>query len=130
MANEAVIIELIESGVPVNYTSSGAINKGSIMYIDDPRLAVISAADNDPFCGIAAKENEAGDTTISCWTKGIFDILTSAAVTVGEKVSISGVNTVTKVVADTDNLFADVGVALETDGAGGEVIAVAVGIYQ
>lgn len=129
MANEAVIIELIEGGVPITFTSSGAIPKGSIMYVDDPRTAIISAADNDPFCGIAAHENT-DETTIACYTKGIFDILTSAAVTVGEKVSISGVNTVTKVVADTDNLFADVGVALETDGAGGEVIAVAVGIYQ
>lgn len=129
MANEAVIIELIESGVPVNYVSSGAIPKGSIMYIDDPRTAVISAADNDPFCGIAAHENT-DETSIACYTKGIFDILTSAAITVGEKVSISGVNTITKVVADTDNLFADVGVALETDGGGGDTIAVAVGIYQ
>ena len=129
MANEAVIIELVESGVPVRFTVADgtAIAKGSLMEVQSPRTAVKTAADNDEFIGIAASEKVASDgsTNLELYTKGIFDIRGSAAITAGERVSISGANTVAKCAA-ADLLFGDVGIALETS-AGAATIAVFVG---
>jgi hypothetical protein len=129
MANEAVIIELIESGVPIRYTvADGAtIVKGTLLKLTDPRTAIATSADNDPFAGIASSEKVANDgsTTLDAYTKGIFDLRGSAAITAGNRVSISGANTVAKVAA-ADLLFSNVGIALETS-AGAETIAVFVG---
>jgi len=130
MADEAVIIELLgDKGNPVRYTcADGAtILKGTLLKLTDNRTAIATSADNDPFCGVAAHEKVANDgaTTISAYTCGIFDIKGSAAITAGERVSISGANTVTKVAA-ADLLFSDVGICLETS-AGAEVMAVLIG---
>jgi hypothetical protein len=130
MADEAVIIELLgNGGDPVRYTcADAAIPKGTLLKITDPRTAAATAADNDPFAGIAAFEKVSGDgaTTITAYTHGIFDLTDSGAgVTAGERVSIKSANKFAKV-AGADQLFADVGIALETAGAG-EVIAVLIG---
>lgn len=131
MANEAVIIELLgNGGNPVRFTVADGtgIAKGTLMKLTDPRTATATGADNDPFCGIAASEKVANDgsTTLACYTCGIFDLTDSGAgITAGERVSIKGANTIAKV-AGADQLFSDVGIALETAGAG-EVIAVLIG---
>lgn len=130
MANEAVIIELIEGGVPVRYSCADGtgIPKGTLGKITDPRTFVATSADNDPFAGIASSEKVASDgsTYIDAYTHGIFDLRASAGITAGERVSISGANTITKVAA-ADLLFSNVGIALETC-AGAETIAVFVGM--
>jgi len=131
MANEAVIIELLgNGGNPVRFTVADgvAIPKGTLMQLTDPRTASATSGDNQPFCGITATEKVANDgqTSIACWTCGIFDLTDSGAgITAGERVSIKAANTIAKVAA-ADQLFADVGIALET-ASGGEVIAVLVG---
>lgn len=131
MANEAVIIELLgNGGDPIRYTVAdvGAIAKGTLCKITDPRTAVATAADNDPFAGIAAAEKVASDgsTTLALYTHGIFDLVDSGAgITAGERVSIKAANQIAKVAA-ADQLFSDVGIALETAGAA-ETIAVLVG---
>jgi|TARA_R100000501_G_C2624632_1_gene117920 hypothetical protein len=131
MANEAVIIELLgePKGHAIRHTvADGAgIAKGTLLKLTDPRTAVATSADNDPFGGIAAEEKTASDgiTNLGAYTFGIFDIKASAGVTVGERVSVSGANTLTKVAAP-DLLFSDVGIALETASTN-EVIAVLVG---
>ncbi len=131
MANEAVIIELLgNGGDPVRYAVADGvtIEKGTLLKITDARTAIATAADNDPFAGIAAAEKVASDgsTTLAVYTHGIFDLKDSgAAITAGERVSIAGTNTISKVAA-ADLLFADVGIALETASAS-EVIAVLVG---
>ena len=133
MANEpAVIIELIEGGVPIRWTVADAtlVPKGTLLKISAGgagRTAIATAADNDPFAGVAAAEKVAldGSTTLAAWTKGIFDIYGSAAITAGERVSMSGVNAVTKCAA-ADLLFSDVGIALETLGGAG-TLAVFIG---
>ena len=131
MANEAVIIELLgNGGDPVRFTVANAttIEKGTLLKMTDPRTAIATSADNDPFAGIAAAEKVASDgaVTIAAYTHGIFDLKDSGAgVTVGERVSMAGTNTISKVAA-ADLLFADVGIALETASAS-EVIAVLVG---
>ena len=131
MASEAVIIELLgNGGAPVRYTCADntGIAKGTLLKLTDPRTVTATGADNDPFAGIAAMEKVANDgsTTITAYTHGIFDLTDSGAgITVGERVSIKGANTIAKV-AGADQLFSDVGIALETAGAG-EVIAVLIG---
>ena len=122
MANEAVIIELLGKvpGTPVRYTvgAATAIPKGTLLKITDPRTVEATSADNNPFAGIAAEEYDtvSGSTSMSVYTSGIFDLLTTNAaanVAAGERVSIADANTISKVDA-TDLLFSDVGVALET----------------
>jgi len=131
MANEAVIIELLgNGGDPVRFTcADGAgIAKGTLLQITDPRTASATSGDNQPFAGICAAEKVANDgkTSVVAWTHGIFDLTDSGAgITAGERVSIKSTNTIAKVAA-ADQLFSDVGIALETAGAG-EVIAVLVG---
>lgn len=131
MANEAVIIELLgNGGDPVRYTVADgtAVTKGALMKMTDPRTAVATSADNDPFAGIAAAAKVASDgaTTLALYTHGIFDLVDSGAgITVGERVSMGGTNLISKVAA-ADLLFADVGIAMETASAS-EVIAVLVG---
>jgi hypothetical protein len=126
------VIELIgkPKGCPVRYTCDNAtgIEKGEILALSDPRTVVASSADNEAFAGISAEEKVANDgsTSISAWTKGIFDINASAAIAVGARVSISGDNEVATVVADSDNLFSDVGIALEAADED-EIFAVLIG---
>ena len=129
--DRAVIIELLgNGGDPVRFTvaDGNAILKGELMTITDPRTITETTADNDPFMGISAAEKVASDgsTTLAVYTHGIFDINCSAAVTVGERVSVSGDNEVAKVAA-ADLLFSDVGIALETSAGADEIIAVLVG---
>ena len=131
MANEAVIIELLGEGAskgrPIRYTCATSMEKGTLVKITDPRTVAATAADNDPFGGVLAAETVSGvDTTCTCYTCGIFDLKDAGAgITAGERVSVGGANTVSKVAA-ADLLFADVGIALET-AAAAEVIAVLVG---
>lgn len=129
MTNEAVIIELIESGVPIRYTVADGtgIAKGTLLKITDPRTAVATSADNDPFAGIASSEKVASDgsTYLDAYTKGIFDLKTDGNITAGGRVSIKAANTVAQVAA-ADLLFSNVGICLET-AADGEVCAVFVG---
>ena len=96
--------------------------------MSDPRSASASSADNQPFAGIAVSEKVASDgsVTLAAYTHGVFDINNAAAINVGERVSISGDDEVTKCAA-ADLLFADVGIALETAALADEVIAVLVG---
>ena len=131
MANEAVIVELWgqPKGEAINYTVAvgNAIAKGTLGKLVDPRTAAASAADNDPFAGVASAEKLSTSTIVNLgfWSKGIFDIKTSAAVAIGERVSLSGANTVTKC-GTADLLFSDVGIALEAC-AGAEVILILIG---
>lgn len=132
MANEAVIIELLgDRGDVVRFTCADAtaIAKGTLCVITDPRTVAPSAADNGAFVGIACEEKVAldGQTSIGLYTHGIFDIVGDAGGTtvVGERVSISGANIFSKV-AGADQLFADIGIVLETAGAN-ERVAVLIG---
>jgi len=87
---------------------------GTLLKLEDPHTVAATAADNDPFAGIAWEEKTASDgiTEITVAKNGVWDITTSAAVAIGERVSISGANTIAKVAA-ADLLFANVGVAEE-----------------
>ena len=82
MANEAVIIELMNGGRPIRFTcADGAtIEKGTLMELTSPRTVIANTTDNAPVVGIAAAEKVANDgaTTIAVYTDGIFDMLTDS----------------------------------------------------
>lgn len=131
MANEAVIIELLgkDPGRPVRFTCGNisAVVKGALMKISDPRTAAATSADNDPFAGVLAAEEESTSTTCTVYTHGIFDMLNTndAAVAAGERVSVKAANSFSKVAA-ADLLFSDIGICLE-DAAKQETSAVLIG---
>jgi hypothetical protein len=130
MANEAVIIELLgNGGDPIRYTvsSAGAITKGTIMKVTDPRTVAASSAADEPIVGILAHDVAIdGSTTASVYTNGIFDLKDNGAgCTLGKSVAIGGANTI--VDSDANDLLQNstVGMSLETAGAA-EVFAVRV----
>lgn len=134
MANEAVIIELFDGGRPVRFTVADGtgIEKGTLLKLTDPRTAVASSADNDPFCGVAAAEKVANDgsTTLAAYTSGIFDLVDSGSgITVGATVNVGGANLIVASAAADLLTGSVVGRALET-AAASETIAVAIGVYQ
>ena len=131
MADEAVIITLLgNGGDPVRYTCSNTatIEKGTLLVLSDPVTVAASAAPGGCFGGIAAHEKVANDgsTTISAYTRGIFDIKCSQITTVGKLVSISAANVVGQATATDVENGSIVGKALETASVS-EVIAVLVG---
>ena len=121
-------------GDPVRFTvaDGSGIEKGVLLKLTDPRTAIASSADNDPFCGIAAAEKVASDgsVTLAAYTKGIFDLKDSGSgITCGATVNVGGANLVIASAAADLLTGSVVGRALETASAA-EVIAVAVGVYQ
>jgi len=125
------IIELLgNGGDPVRFTVADGtgILKGEMMKITDPRTIEVTGADNEPFMGISAAEKVASDgsITLAVYTHGIFDINCSAAIAVGERVSVSGDNEVAKCAA-ADLLFSDVGIALEASVGADKIMAILVG---
>lgn len=131
MANEAVIVELgVDGGRPTRFTcADGAgISKGTLLKLADNRTASASAA-RDVFAGIAAADKVASDgaTTISAYTKGIFDLTCNATdgITAGDWVGISGANLIySQQNADVTTISGGLlGKALE-DASAGEVIQV------
>lgn len=151
MANEAVIIELLGNrGEPTRFTVADGtgIEKGTLMWLVEPRTVKASSGNAQPFAGIAAAEKVASDgsTSLACYTYGIFDLLlaTNSTCNAGDLLIISGANAVAA--ADTlpsgtsafGNTVAGVtralvsgmivGKALE-NGSSAETIAVLVGGY-
>lgn len=128
MANEATMIQRLQDRLSECTVADGvAIAKGTILKLSDPNTGAASSADGDIFVGIAATGKEANDgqTRMSIWTKGIFDLKCDAVgVTAGSKLKIGGANLVSTAdvttAADFNEHFA---VALQT-GAASEVIEV------
>src|SRR3990167_415287 len=92
MADEAVLI--FETDLPIPFTVANAtgIEKGAVLKQTDPMTAIInSAVDNVP-AGIAAKEKIASDgkTKIAVYRGGIFKVVASGTITVGDPLCIEG----------------------------------------
>ena len=73
-----------------------AIPMGTIMKLEGENTVSASSADNDKFGGIAWEEFTGGEglTNITVALNGKWDIETSAPVTTGVMVNISGANTI------------------------------------
>lgn len=129
MANEAVIIELFDGGMPVRYTvaNATAISKGTLMRHSGDNTIAASAGIGVPFAGIAAADKVASDgaTTLAVYTHGFFDLKTSelAGIRRGDMVSLSGANQIRRAISTDFISGAIVGKATE-DGDDAEVIKV------
>jgi len=129
MANEAVCIETPTKFARRTIVDATSVPIGTIMKLTDPNTVIVSAADNDPFGGIAWEEKTTGDglTEITCAMDGVWDITTTnAAITAGGIVNIGGANLVSASLAADLLTGSVVGKAEETCAAT-EVIRVRVG---
>ena len=118
MADEAVM--RVRFSDPVDFTCADgtAIPKGTLLKLDDARLAVIAGA-NDNVCGVCARDKIASDgrTQVAVFMDGIFDFTaTGAGIDVGTAFAAGAANEVKAAVA-TDVGMKTVGLALETASA-------------
>jgi len=114
MANEATLI--FETGLPIPFTvsESTGIEKGSLLKMTDPMTAIINSGVEDIVAGVAAAEKIASDghTKLSVYREGIFKVLGSGAITVGDSVILAAAaNTVVTAAVNSEDIF---GTALET----------------
>jgi len=88
MANEAVLRQWIENPIDFTCADGTGIEKGAILTMTDPRTAVISTTDGGVVAGICAREQIANDgrTQVAVYRRGIFDMLCSQAVAIGQPV--------------------------------------------
>lgn len=125
MADEAIIVELLgNKGDPIRYTCADGtgIAKGTIMELTDPRTVVACSGANTALAGISAEEKVANDgqTSISVYTNGIFQLKTAAGATavLGADVVSAGAG---NEIDDFDTLDGEngytIGKSLETSGA-------------
>jgi len=128
MANEAILRVRLDNPIDFTVADGAGIGKGTVCQLTDPVTASASAADGNLFAGIAAREKVASDgrTRLACFRRGIFDMVTTGTVTIGQLVTIGGANIVKAVAAGEAESGAVVGQALEA-ASGGEVIQVLVG---
>jgi len=74
---------------------------GTLMKLEDANTVVVSAADNDPFGGIAWEEKTTSDglTEITVALNGVWEITTTAAnVAVGHGVCIGAANAIRSII--------------------------------
>lgn len=130
MANEALIRDRLEDAIDFTVADGTGIEKGAVLKLTDPRTAIIASAAGDMLAGIAAREKVANDgrTRLSVYRKGIFDLVASGAIVIGQAVQAAGApaNTV-MAAAVTSSGCAILGHALET-ASDGEVIQVFVNV--
>lgn len=125
MANEASKVELYgtnNSGSPRSYTvaDATAITKYTLLALTDPRTAIAQTTSGQAIAGIAAESKEASDgvTRLSVYTDGVFEMVASAAITVGHPVmSANGANYILQATTAASGA-AIIGYALETATAG------------
>ena len=100
-----------------------AVPIGTIMKLEDANTVVVSAANNDPFGGIAWEEKTASDglTEITVAMNGRWSMTTTAAVIgAGVPVSVGGANTIRATIEADVALGCELNaVCLNTIGGGG-----------
>ena len=129
MANEAVCIETPTEFSRRTIANATSVPIGTVMKLTDPNTVEVSAADNDPFGGIAWEEKTTSDglTEITVAMNGVWDMTcTAAAITVGAIVNIGGANLIIASAAADLLTGSVVGKAEETS-ATTEVMRVRVG---
>lgn len=116
MANEAVLE--IETELPISMTCADGtgIEKGAFLKLADPYTVSIATALNDIVGGIAAEEKIASDgkTKIAVYRGGIFKVVTSGSVTVGNACVMAGRGSTNEIEAASINHENIMGIALET----------------
>jgi len=112
--------------------NNAVIPIGTIMKLEDANTVVVSAANSDPFGGIAWEESTAtsGMTELVVAMNGRWSMTTTAAaIPVGNICSIAGANTVAISVGTADTIVGThVGKVLNEIGGGGGTAIVEVGV--
>lgn len=128
MANEAVCIETPTRFERRTIAAGAVIPFGTIMKLESPNSVVISAANDDPFGGIAWQVSVATDTftEIVVAMNGKWDVVAAAAVVAGNLVNIGAANQM--LVADEAAMVAGsvIGKALEDANANAGAVQVGV----
>ena len=120
MANEWVKVELYganESGDPRRYTiaTGTSVSKGQTLALADNRTVVATTATQAACAGVASEEHLANSgTSISAWTNGLFRVLASGAISVGEGITFCENNQVRRAVIATASGAMEAGYALDT----------------
>lgn len=132
MANEAILRDRLQDPIDFTVADGTGIEKGTLLKLTDPRTAIVTSATGDVLAGIAAREKIASDgrTRLAVYRKGIFDMLASGAITVGEPVVSDPSITVNAVVTAKGTAYSGasiLGTALET-ATNGETFQVDVNI--
>jgi len=88
MANEASLRDRIDHPIDFTVADGTGIEKGALLKMSDPRTAATHTAAQDILAGIAAREKVASDgrTRLAVFRRGIFDMVASGAIIVGEAV--------------------------------------------
>jgi len=133
MANEATCIETPTIFARRTIANATPVPIGTVMKLEDANTVVISAANSDPFGGIAWEEKTASDgiTEITVAMNGRWSMTTTAAgIPVGNICSIAGANTVALSTGSADYIVGtNVGKVLNAIGGGGGTAIVEVGSY-
>lgn len=130
----ATTIELINGGEPITFNCADGtgIPKGTLLKLTSGRIVAAASADGDIWAGVAAAEKVANDgaTTIAVYTKGIFEMTTSAAaISTGDQLSINGANEIKIFTAGDYEDGVAFGKALTDVGGAGGTVDVAIGVY-
>lgn len=117
---------------PTSFTVADgtAIPKGTLLALTDPRTAIKNTASGSVLAGIAARDKVASDglTEMPVFTDGIFDMLCSGSVTLGEAViGASASDDAVMAAVATDTGRAILGTALET-GSNAEIFQIEVNV--
>jgi hypothetical protein len=129
MTGEAILRDdLGENPIDFTVADGATIPKGTLLKLTDPRTAIASSGAGDMIAGIAAIEKLASDgqTRISVWRKGVFDMLADGTIAIGGAVMADGTDN--QVIASTGVTgAAQIGYALEA-AVDGEVFQVLVNV--
>jgi len=130
MVNEATLIESPTRFARRTVAYNAAIPYGTLMKLTTPNTASASGAAHDIFGGICWVEKtnvtDTSDVEIVVALDGVWAILCSAgAITIGQDVVVSGVNTIT-VFTNEDNEKGEVVGKPQEGGAGSTIINVRV----
>ena len=129
MTNEAVCIETPTKFARRTVADGTAIALGTVLLLSDPNTASATTANSETFGGISWEEKTASDGLIEITVAldGVWDMKDSGSgVTVGQLVSVGGVNTV-KVCTEAELITGDFIGKSEETASGSEVFRVRVG---
>ena len=116
MANEAILRDRLENPIDFTVANHMGIEKGTVLQLLDGRVASGAPAIQAQLSGIAAREKVAADgrTQLAVYRRGIFDMVASGAITIGQAVMAKGSNNLVIVAAQTASGACILGHALET----------------
>jgi hypothetical protein len=88
MVNEAELRDRLENPIDFTVADGTGIEKGALLKITDPRTASLADAVAAQIAGIAAREKVASDgrTRLAVFRRGVFDMVASGAIVVGQAV--------------------------------------------